>query len=362
MTRVPAAQAASLVDAIEVVAATMRLEVAEAEDLLRYFRDGQFAEAGERMARMDRHHADLNSALSDLRGEVAGIQAQHFHRQTEIAASLRMLEYVIAGLILLTICGITTYGYKLSRQAARAIAVERERDMLRAEQMAAVAQLATGVAHELRNPLTSIKLLVQSNRDDAIRRGVPAEDLHIIEEEIRRMERSLQTFLDYARPPKPERRQLSLPDLIERTMALVELRARNQRVTLHYRPPVGELMIEADWEQIQQLLLNLALNALDAMPRGGTLEFDLRPPADGQLELRVLDSGPGIDPRVLRRLFEPFVTSKETGIGLGLVVSRRIAEDHGGSLTAGNRPEGGACFVLRLPALAEALAPSVAWP
>lgn len=165
------------------------------------------------------------------------------------------------------------------------------------------------------------------------------------------MERYLQTFLDFARPPKPERRPLDLSELVDRTCALIEGRAAKQQVTLRYLPPGPAVMVEADSDQIQQLLLNLSLNALDAMPRGGTLHFDLRVPLDDRVELRVLDSGPGIQPQVLAQVFEPFVTTKETGVGLGLVVSRRIAEDHGGSLIASNRPEGGACFLLRLPAL-----------
>jgi two-component system sensor histidine kinase HydH len=100
---------------------------------------------------------------------------------------------------------------------------------------------------------------------------------------------------------------------------------------------------------MQQLLVNLALNALDAMPQGGSLDVSLSAPVHGQVELRVRDTGPGIAPALLPRLFEPFVSSKETGLGLGLVVSRRIAESHGGNLWVTNPPQGGACFVLRLP-------------
>src|SRR5690606_10240532 len=105
-----------------------------------------------------------------------------------------------------------------------------------------------------------------------------------------------------------------------------------------------------DQDQIQQLILNLVLNALDAMPQGGNIEIDLRPPRDGFLELYVRDNGPGIPPHILPKVFETFVSSKETGVGLGLPLSRRIAEDHGGNLSAYNLPSAGACFLLRLPA------------
>ncbi len=227
---------------------------------------------------------------------------------------------------------------------------QRERDLQRAEQMVALGQVAAGVAHELRNPLTSIKGLVQVNRKEAEARGLPAEDLQIIEQEIRRMERTLQTFLDFARPSQPQRRCLPLAPLVDRVFALVAGRAHKQHVTLRFRQPADAVSAEVDGDQIQQLLLNLVLNGLDAMPKGGTVEVTLHPAANGWIEFRVIDSGPGISPQVLPRLFEPFVSSKETGLGLGLAVSRRIAEDHGGSLSAQNQPEGGACFVLRLPA------------
>jgi PAS domain S-box-containing protein len=226
---------------------------------------------------------------------------------------------------------------------------QRERELLRAEQMMALGHVAAGVAHELRNPLTSVKGLLQVNRKEAEARGLPAEDLRIIEQEIRRMERTLQTFLDFARPPQPHRRRLDLAAVMERVLALVTGRASKQRVAVRYQQPEAGVFIDADQDQIQQLLLNLVLNALDAMPRGGTLDVVLCPPLDGRVELRVLDTGPGIAPQLLSRIFEPFVSSKETGLGLGLAVSRRIAEDHSGTLSASNRPGGGASFVLTLP-------------
>jgi two-component system sensor histidine kinase HydH len=228
---------------------------------------------------------------------------------------------------------------------------QRERDLLRADQLAIVGQMAAGVAHELRNPLTSIKGLVQVNLREAESHGLPAEDLRVIEQEVRRMERTLQTFLDFARHPQSGRCRLEVAPLVERTLALVRGRAQKQRVALRFRHPVRSVWIEADGGQIQQLLLNLALNALDAMPRGGVLEMEIRPCPDEHVEVVVLDTGPGIPPRHLPRLYEPFFTSKETGLGLGLPISRRIAEDHGGILEASNRPEGGARFVFRLPAL-----------
>lgn len=228
---------------------------------------------------------------------------------------------------------------------------QRERDLLRSDQLATAGQLAASVAHELRNPLTAVKGLVQVNLREARSRGLPSDDLRVIEEEVRRMERTLQVFLGFARPPRPERRRMSLTPLLDQTLTLVRGRIESQGVSLRVVQSPDPFLVEGDADQLQQLLLNLVMNALDVLPRGGSLEIELALSDQGGIELRVSDDGPGIASSVLPRVFEPFITNKESGLGLGLVVSRRIAEDHGGDLVASNRPEGGACFVLRLPAL-----------
>ncbi|MBI1916135.1 MAG: hypothetical protein HYS12_15585 [Planctomycetes bacterium] len=240
---------------------------------------------------------------------------------------------------------------KLADQVSAVVArlQESQREALRAEQMACVGQLAAGIAHELRNPLTAVKMLLEGNREEAAARGMPLEDFDVIEQEVGRLERRLQQFLDFARPPRLERRPVELGNLVRQTLGLVCGRARQQNVQLEVTALCPPIVAEADAEQLRQVFVNLALNALDAMPRGGVLEFLLSPPANGYAEVVVQDTGPGIAPALLPRLFEPFVSGKETGLGLGLVVSRRIVESHGGSLTAANQPQGGARFVLRLP-------------
>jgi two-component system, NtrC family, sensor histidine kinase HydH len=225
---------------------------------------------------------------------------------------------------------------------------QREHEVLRAEQLSAVGQLAAGVAHELRNPLTAIKMLVQSSKEEMERKGMAVEDLQTIELEIRRLEKCLQTFLDFARPPRMECRIIDLASVVNEVLALISGRARKQSVELRFAAPLEPVLLEADGEQLRQVLINLALNALDVMPRSGVLEVDLQVDDAGQVELKVLDTGPGIASELLPRLFQPFVSGKETGLGLGLVVSRRIVEAHGGNLSGHNRPEGGACFTLQI--------------
>ena len=288
-------------------------------------------------------------ALRTLEAEVVPTcrELERFNA-AEIERSEAILHRMVARMTW-GLAGVGTIGSLAGLLMGYGVARGLGRSVLRAEALAEVGQLAAGMAHELRNPLTAIKMLVQTNREEAEARGLPAEDLNVIEQEILRMEGRLNVFIDFARPPKPERRLVDLAAVVGETLALVGGRARKQRVTLKLDPPATPVLVQADAEQVRQLLVNLALNALDVMPRGGVLEIELRRPGEHHAELAVLDTGPGIAPRHLSRLYEPFFTSKETGLGLGLVVSQRIARSHGGSLRATNRPQGGACFVLRLP-------------
>jgi len=229
---------------------------------------------------------------------------------------------------------------------------QREHEVLRAEQLAAVGQVAAGVAHELRNPLTSVKMLVQTGMEGDRPPGLPPDDLAIIEREVRRMESCIQTFLDFARPPVSERRVTDLNAVIRRALTLLDGRLRRQKVAvaLDLPPQPVELLIDA--EQIHQVVLNLLLNALDVLPHGGVIKVEVSGPTLEQHSaiVRVQDSGPGLAPAIKDTLFEPFVTTKETGLGLGLSICKRLIEVHAGTIHAANAPEGGAVVSFTLPA------------
>lgn len=229
----------------------------------------------------------------------------------------------------------------------------RQTEALRAQQMATLAQLATGVAHEIRNPLTSIKMLIQVNRAKFADEGLPTDDLELVEHEIRRMERSVTSLLEYARPEKSEFTRVALHDVVRNTVHLIEGRCKSQNVDVVVDTPKNLSEVDGDRAQLQQLLLNLALNALDAMPDGGTLSLLVSQDQD-QIEVCVRDTGVGIHSDVAGELFSPFVTTKENGVGLGLGICRRIALAHQGSLAGFNRSSNdpslsGAEFRLRLP-------------
>jgi|JI10StandDraft_1071094.scaffolds.fasta_scaffold00437_15 two-component system sensor histidine kinase HydH len=222
----------------------------------------------------------------------------------------------------------------------------RETQMVRSEQLASLGKLAAGVGHELRNPLTSVKMLVQTGlEEDGI---LSRSDLKIIESEVRRMERSLQTFLAFARLPKPERRLVELNDVLDCTLDLIGGRAKRQRVMVTVDTLNGDIEFVVDKAQLQQVLVNLAINALDAMPNGGSLALRTQL-AGGGVRIDVIDNGVGFSDEALANLFQAFSSSKDTGVGLGLVICRRIIEEHNGAISAQHTPGGGATFTLWLP-------------
>jgi signal transduction histidine kinase len=222
-----------------------------------------------------------------------------------------------------------------------------ERDALRAEQLASVGQMAAGIAHEVRNPLSAIKLLVQAAGERS--GSLPTRDLRVLEEEIGRLEEIVSGFLDFARPPRPELRPVDVRELVGQVVENFRPRAESQGVALSLEAD-DEVRAIADPNQLRQVAYNLLFNALESQPDGGRIAVALRGGGDGRaLSLTVADTGPGLPPGLGDRIFEPFVSTKATGLGLGLSVCRRIAESHGGTLSAESSPSG-AAFTLSLPA------------
>lgn len=235
---------------------------------------------------------------------------------------------------------------------------QSERDARRAEHLAAVGQMAAGIAHELRNPLMPMKILVQAAAERSPSPGLDERDLAVLEQEITRLERSIQLFLDFARPPRLEKRTFDIGEILSSLVSLLTPRAEQQGVRLELRKPEQPILLQADVGQVRQVVLNLMLNALDATSHGGTVRLELavsEPPsekdgkADRWLTLRVSDTGRGLPAGLGQRIFEPFVSTKETGLGLGLSISKRIVETHEGEIHAADQPEGGAVFTIRLP-------------
>ncbi|MCA8998002.1 MAG: hypothetical protein KDA80_13480 [Planctomycetaceae bacterium] len=224
-----------------------------------------------------------------------------------------------------------------------------EQESLRQSQLAALGQLAAGLAHELRNPLTAIQTLVETAQADPDDGALDERDLQVIHQELERLDQTLQAFLDYARPPQLVRRQADIREVVSDTVRLLSARASKQGIQLQtdFAETLGD--VEVDPKQIRQVLLNLLLNSLDAIGEEGTVTVSVTPHSETGIQIRVQDDGPGLSPEIQERLFEPFASTKPSGTGLGLTVCRRIIESHGGTITAGNHADGGAEFVITLP-------------
>jgi two-component system, NtrC family, sensor histidine kinase HydH len=222
-------------------------------------------------------------------------------------------------------------------------------ELLRAEQLAAVGQLAAGVAHEVRNPLAGIKMLVEATHRAEKPRPLNANDVKLIERELNRVERTVQGLLDYARLPTPLMAPCDLTEVVNSAYSVIRAKAEKQGVAVRLQGTTASAIAVIDRDQIHNVFVNLMLNALDAMPEGGQLDVSWKATELKTIELSVVDNGSGIPDEVAKKMFTPFATTKPTGTGLGLYLVNRILAGHGGTITASNRAEGGACFVLSLP-------------
>ncbi len=262
-------------------------------------------------AYIDRHHRELEYLTEELAKEGHRLAGDYADKQAEL---------------------------RLTEDRARA-----------AEELASVATLVAGLAHEIGTPMGVIQgharmLEPAVSGEDAVWR------LRTIQEQIGRISKIIQTLLGMARPGKTRRLPTALAPLIETSLSFLQekLARRNIDVAKTFAPVPS---IVGDSERLQQLFLNLFLNAADAMPNGGELRVSLAPQGERHVEVRVADSGVGIPADALERVFEPFFTTKTAseGSGLGLMVARGIVGDHGGSIQVTSREGEGTEFVIRFP-------------
>jgi signal transduction histidine kinase len=224
-----------------------------------------------------------------------------------------------------------------------------------AEKLAAVGTMTAGLSHEIRNPLNAaaLQLAVLERRIQRLsgdEQGRLLEPLHLVRDEIRRLDHILEDFLQFARPRDFQPRIIQVPTVLTKVLDLLEGDAERRHVKLVRDlgdvPPVA-----GDEERLRQVVMNLALNALDAAGDGGTVRVSCGVEGAGAREviIHVDDSGRGVPPEVRDRIFEPFFTTKAQGSGLGLSIVHAIVAQHGGSIGIEDAPDGGARFTLRLP-------------
>jgi signal transduction histidine kinase len=234
------------------------------------------------------------------------------------------------------------------------VALARSREnLLQAEKMALVGRLAAGMAHSIRNPLTSVKMrLFSLGRGLTLSRN-QKEDFSVISEEIRHIDALVDNFLEFSRPPKLKMQAISPSMVVDRTLQLLHHRIKSFGATIktERKGPISN--IQGDIEQLTEVLVNLVVNACEAMDGDGSILIreEVVNGRDKQVVfIEVSDTGPGIPEALIPKVFDPFFTTKEEGTGLGLSIARRIVEEHGGRLEVRSKEGSGAAFTLTLPA------------
>jgi signal transduction histidine kinase len=241
------------------------------------------------------------------------------------------------------------YGIGIDVTARRGL----ERRVADAEALNAMAPLALGLAHEIRNPLNaavlSLHLLargIERLSEPAVRDPMRAR-VQIVESEIRRLERLLTDFLELARPRAPQREPLDLSRVVGDVLDLeAEAIVAHDVELIRELPP--SMWALGDVEKLKQVVLNLVVNALDVMPEGGTLRAAVGQD-DKEVWLAIGDTGPGVDPTILAEIFDPFFTTKAAGTGLGLAIVRKIVDQHGGKVYVDTSKGKGTTVKVSLP-------------
>jgi hypothetical protein len=228
-------------------------------------------------------------------------------------------------------------------------------EMLQAEHLATMGELAAGVAHEIRNPLAGIAGAIEIITKDFPKDHPDREVMEDLRQEVRRIEKVLTDMLAYAKPKPPQFGRADLKDTFARTLHLARQQTGSKHVEFSIQVPPDLPAFRMDSEQLHQVLLNLVLNGVQAIEREGKITIAAKfnaPGGPGQadlVEISVSDTGVGVPPESLERIFRPFYTTKRGGTGLGLSLCRRIIRQHGGTLSVESKLGKGSRFIIRLP-------------
>jgi signal transduction histidine kinase len=232
--------------------------------------------------------------------------------------------------------------------------LERSRERLvQSEKMALVGKLAAEVAHSIRNPMTSINMRLFSLSRTLDLLPTQREDFEVIYDEMRHLDNIVRNFLEFSRPPKLKVQKTNVSEVVDMAVQLLEKRLERHGVTVERERGIALPDIDADPELLKEVLVNLIVNACDAMPQGGKLtiaeEDALAEKVGRAVLIRATDTGPGIPEAIRDRIMEPFFSTKEEGTGLGLSIAARIVEEHGGHLDVRSEAGKGATFIVTLP-------------
>ncbi len=281
------------------------------------------------------------------------IHWQHSHFDYSINQYAEIVIFNLVGAVM------GTLGDKLRQARTRAERNAEERQkaydelqktfeqLLQAEKLSSLGELSAGIVHEVRNPLGAIKGAVEILEDELAQNSPRREFADLAKKEVDRLDKLVGEFLRFARPAKLAFSAANLNEIAESVISLVENQAASQSVVVEKNFQENLPVVSVDAEQIKQVLLNLAINSLQAMPNGGQLIFRTSE-TDKFCACEIIDTGNGIKDEVLPKIFDPFFTTKEKGVGLGLSIAHKIVAQHGGKLAVSRR-ENKTFFTLHLP-------------
>ena len=228
--------------------------------------------------------------------------------------------------------------------------VNAEKAAWHSQKLASIGRLAAGVTHEINNPLTTILTGIMLIQEDTDSKDSHYEELQTIVNEILRCRKIVSSLLEFARQTEPIKKEQNLNDVIRASMVLTRKQAAFKGVTIEQSLSENVPLINLDKDQIEQVLINLTLNAVEATdPEGRIIISTKYVPETGIIELKINDTGKGIPQGDIGRIFEPFFSTKESGTGLGLAVTHGIVERHGGTIDVESKPGQGSSFTIRLP-------------
>jgi signal transduction histidine kinase len=229
--------------------------------------------------------------------------------------------------------------------------------LMHSEKMALVGKLATEVAHSIRSPMTSINMRLFSLQRKLELTENQREDFAVVAEEMGRLDNIVRNFLEFSRPPKLRKNRIDLCGVVDMTLELLRYRLERHGVTMVRERPLAPLLVEADPELMKEVFVNLIVNACEAMGEEGRIFIEETEAVTDwcgrAVTVKVRDTGPGIPEEARHQILEPFHTTKTQGTGLGLFITARIIQEHGGRLDLISEEGRGAAFIVTLPAVEE---------
>ncbi|MCU0594352.1 MAG: ATP-binding protein [Desulfobacterota bacterium] len=258
---------------------------------------------------------------------------------------------IAAVLLLIGFAGVFSLFLAQAYRSTRTSLTSLEKELETSRRLASLGRLAAGVAHEIRNPLSSIKGFATYFKERYRDNPEDQKTSEIMIQEVDRLNRVITQLLDFARPPVIQKKRASLQSLIQHSLKMIERQASARAIRLHSHLPSEIKEVELDPDGINQVLLNLYLNAVEAMGQGGTLTVVLSEEEDSRrVKIAVSDTGSGIGKEDLEHIFDPYFTTRQTGTGLGLAIVHKIIEAHGGEVRATSEIGRGTTVTVFLPA------------